>query len=549
MENDGRSGKKAWLLAAAWVVLLAGVCLAFRSCFAEMWSRWFPMWNKEQGLYNRVVGGESYYTHGPIIPLVSLLIVLLLVRHTKIIVRPSPRAGLAVLLASLFLHLAACFARVNFAQGFALLGVVVGMVLLLWGRPVFRRLWFPVAFLAFMVPLPDVTIGEANYWLSRGAAWMGVELANLAGVVVSRKGVEVFLMGDKHLTIANVCNGLRTLISLLAFGALYAYVCRLRGAGRLVLFVLTVPVAVVANGIRILVLILVADIWDVKTALGWFHDSSGIMIYVLAFLFMFGLERFILWFLRKIRRPVAVVPLFHDVRRGPEDEGQWGRLIGAARSRTAWVAAVLVLLTAGGVYYLGRSAPTVWAANVAANALPDEMTVGGRRMYGQRQTIDRKTLGILETEDYFYSHYVGAGALPVDFCIIFSQDNRKGIHPPEQCLQGSGEGIVHRADLVVDRVPGRGEVPCRELITQSGPNRYYFLYTYKCGRTYTRSFWGQQWTIFANGLLSRDASGALIRISTPVVGSEDSARQWCMEFMRTAIPRLDETLQVQRSTK
>ncbi|HUT57788.1 MAG TPA: EpsI family protein, partial [Phycisphaerae bacterium] len=498
-------------------------------------------------LYGRIVEGESYYTHGPIIPVVSLFIIWMLIRHTKVPVRPNRRLGLAVLLAGLFLHLMACFARVNFAQGFAFVAIVPGLVLLLWGWPALRRLWFPIAFLVFMIPLPEVTIYDLNFRLKMFATDLGVWLANMVGVIASHSGNRVFLTGDKSLVIANVCNGLRTLISLLAFGALYAYVCRLRGLWRLGLFLMTIPVAVVSNAIRVVLLIAVADIWDVKAATGWVHDSSGVLIYVLAFLFMFGLERLILWARRVLSRPAVVIPLFDDVRRGPEDEGQWGRMVLAVGGRASWIGVAVLLLTAGGVYYLGRSVPSLWTEKVAESALPSELVVNGQRLWGHRRVMDKKVLGILETEDYFYSVYDGPGVAPVDFCVIFSQDNRKGTHPPDQCLEGSGEGIIQKGSVVVDQVDGRGRVPCRELMVQTKTGRQYFLYTYKCGESYTASFWRQQLTIFGNGLLSRDASGALIRLSVPLVSNVEQSRQWCTEFMRVAIPHLDRSLRAQRS--
>ena len=76
-----------------------------------------------------------------------------------------------------------------------------------------------------MVPLPEVSIAHLNFRLKMLAADWGVRLVNLTGILAERDGNRVFLEGDKSLVIANVCNGLRTLITVIAFGALYAYVC------------------------------------------------------------------------------------------------------------------------------------------------------------------------------------------------------------------------------------------------------------------------------------------------------------------------------------
>lgn len=537
--NQSRSSRPALV---AWLVLVAGLAAAYAQTFSEMWTRWFPAWRQANlGVYDRLVGGESYYTHGPLVPLVSLLIAVLLVRHTSIPVRPRPWAGLAVLGLSLLLHLAAVMARVNFVSAFSLIGVLAGLVLLWWGGAALRRLAFPLAFLAFMVPLPEVSIAQLNFRLKLAAADWGVALAHVLGVAVERSGNVVFLEGDKTLVIANVCNGLRTLISLLAFGAIYAYVCRLRGLWRVALFLMSVPVAVVSNAGRIVSLILVADIWDVKTATGTYHDASGLLIYGLAFLLMFGLERLVLEVRRSLGRPADIRPLFQDVERAA-GEDPWAGLAGGAGARTAWAAAALLLLAAGGTWALNRTVPSVWNQQMARQALPATIDIAGRAWTGRDLVMDENTLAILETRDYLYRRYTADGENPVDFCIIFSRDNRKGTHPPDLCLEGGGQDIVEKRDVVVHGVAGRGDLACRALVVHSGARAEYFLYVYKCGSSYTPSFWTQQAVIFTNGLLSRNASGALIRVSTPVAGDVEAANRRSMQMLGSAIPYLDAAL-------
>jgi EpsI family protein len=532
--------RRRWLSLAVFLLLAGGIVGAFGGCVIEMWARWFPAWHRSGlGLYQRLVGGESYYTHGPLVPLVSALIAVLLIRHTRITIKPDRALGLLTSLFFLALHLLALIARrVNFVSGFALVGLIAGLVLLMWGRPALRRLWFPIAFLAFMVPLPELLIADLNFSLKMIASKLGVGAANILGILADRDGNRVVLDGNKTFVIANVCNGLRTLISLLAFGAIYAYVCRLKGWWRLLLFVMSIPVAVISNAVRIVGLIVVADVWDVPTAVGWFHDVSGLAIYLVAFLLMFSIERLILMGRRMAGKPAVVTPLFADVRRTDQDEGQGKRLLATLDGRKGAFATVAVIVTALLTWHINRTLPLNWHAAGAAKAVPQELSMDGRDFHGYGQKLDEQTLTILETRDYIYNRYVSPGVAPIDLCVIFSQDNRKGTHPPDLCLQGSGDGIINKGDLAVER-QGGGTVPCRELIVQSASSRLYFLYTYKCGAEYTSSFWRQQFDIVLNGLRGRDATGALVRVSMPVTGDVDEARRWCSRFMQQALPHLD----------
>jgi len=577
METIKQSDRRSWRTVVLWLVLLAGLGLSFGHNFAEMWVRWFPAWHhSEWSVYKRLMEGESYYTHAPLVPLVSLIIAMLLIRHTSIPVRPSLRWGVPVLVAFLLGHMLACLARVNFASGFAFIGVLAGLVLLLWGTRAMRRLWFPVALLVFMVPLPEVSIAQLNFRLKMFAADWGVRIAEFIGVLVEREGNTVHLEGHKTLVIANVCNGLRTLISLLAFGSLYAYVCRLRRGWRIFLFLCSVPVAVIANSVRIVTLIIVADVWNAEVATGWYHDFSGIFIFVLAFLLMFALEKLILGAHKLVGRPLKVLPLFHGQLRAPDDTGQWPRMVCAGGAYRGVAAAVLVGLSAGGAWWLSRTISTQFSDQQLAGAVPRKVLVEGMQWEfdpAENRQLDEQTKIILENPSCLIRMYRSMGAAEerwVELCVIFSKDNRKGVHPPDLCLEGGGQDIVEKREVVLRNVEGLGDVPCRSLIVQrSGKGdpatgqpartvKQYFLYTYKCGDRYTTSFWVQQYAIFMNGLLNRNASGALIRAWTVIqptraqdpagsggaadAANVEAARRHAAGILRAALPHLHKNL-------
>ena len=530
----------------ALLLMPASVVAVYSRTIAILWMRWFPAWNQSGStIYQRIVGGESYYTHGPLTVLVSLVTALLLIRYTRIAVEPRPRLGGFFLLMGLMVHLVASLARVTFVSAFSMVGILAALILMLWGVQALRRLWFALAMLLFAVPLPEVTIAELNFRLKTMAAGWGVGMANAFGIVAVRSGNKVFLEGGNDLVIANVCSGLRTLISLLAFGALYAYVCRLRRWWRLVLFTLALPAAVTSNAVRILSLIVIADRFGVDAAIGWFHGFSGLMIFGLAVAMMFCFERLILLVQRLTGRGGPATPPLHEMRLGQENTGQWHRLGRALQAPAASAATAILLLAAAATWYLNRNPNTSAAVEHLTAILPAQLEIGGHTFRSYEMPLDKQTLAVLETPEYMYRRYVSDGGQPaaLDFCLIFTRDNRKGIHPPDLCLEGGGQNIISKADVTVSGVPGRGDVPCRELVVQAGRELRYYLYVYKCAGTYTPSFWRQQLAIFSNGLLSRNSAGALIRISTPITPQQpDRARHGAFALLRQSIPCVDKAL-------
>lgn len=261
------------------LTLLFGLLMAWS--ISNIWIRW----NNPNG----------YYQHGPLIFPISVAMAFLIIRKEGLILASTGASrvwGMMIVLAALAIHLVCMFARVTFVSGFMIIPLYAGCMLYLGGWPMLRRLWFPVAFLAFMIPLPDITIYNINFHLKLFAADASTALVNLAGIPVFGKGSEIFLTGGKHLMVDDMCGGLRSLISLMAFATLFSYACRVRGYKRWILFFSAVPIAVAANIVRITVLIVVAHFFGTSLTQpgGWVHDSMGLAVFVVAFCLMFAEE-------------------------------------------------------------------------------------------------------------------------------------------------------------------------------------------------------------------------------------------------------------------
>jgi exosortase len=100
-------------------------------------------------------------------------------------------------------------------------------------------------------------------------------------VLLRRDGMSLFLAGGE-LRVENPCSGLRSLIALLATGAVFAYLQPGRAWRRALLFLSAIPVAMAANVVRITLLLLVAHYVGIPQATGKFHDWSGVALYAVA---------------------------------------------------------------------------------------------------------------------------------------------------------------------------------------------------------------------------------------------------------------------------
>jgi exosortase len=258
----------------------AGVGVTFVAMYWEVF--------KTLALNYRLV--DSYYSHGFLVPLVSVYLVWRKrAELSRIPITPSIWGYPLLLSACLFLLLSDLL-------GFGILGnvslmlMVPGLVLLLLGAEYARRLWFPMAFLLFMIPIPASITQSFALRIKLLATEGAVDLARAVGLSVVRDGSYILFKNDQ-LLVGEVCGGLRSLIALLALGALVSYFARGSRWARGLLFVLSAPVAVGANIVRIFFLCVVAYFAGSASATGFVHDVSGFFIFVVALMAMLLLER------------------------------------------------------------------------------------------------------------------------------------------------------------------------------------------------------------------------------------------------------------------
>jgi exosortase len=244
------------------------------------------------------------YSHGPLVPLASLAIAWLR-RDRLAAAPPRPDArGLALVAAACALQVAGMRADVFTLQGWSLVVMAFGLSLTFLGGPRTRVLWFPLAYLGFMLTFPPIVVNQLGFALKEVTIAASTAIAEALGVLLRRDGMSLYLAGGE-LRVENPCSGLRSLIALLATGAVFAYFQRGGPGRRALLFVSAVPVAMAANVVRITLLLLVAHYAGLPQATGAFHDVSGVLLYAAALAGLLGMRRLLA---RRPARPAAARP-------------------------------------------------------------------------------------------------------------------------------------------------------------------------------------------------------------------------------------------------
>lgn len=446
----------------------------------------------------------GYYSHGWLVPFV---VGFLLWRKRKALAACPRRAylpGLFLLLPALLTQLLATLLQVGFLSGLALLGVIAGLVLTLLGPQFFRLALFPIAFLAFMVPIPELVIDTISFRMKLLSAGVATAVADAFGLVAVREGSFIRIPGGT-LVVDDVCSGLKYLIALMAFGALYAHLSSVRTWQKWGLFLLSVPISFLANIGRVTLMVIVGYQWGVAQVEKWyFHDLFGFVLFIVAFVCLFAVESLMLARPPPLRTgkeegaraavserpPPAATP---PAPQPPHD----------ARRLGVGILCALAVVAALSIYIGWRR--HVSPASDILNGIP--RSVGD--WTGVDEALDKRSYEILGTRDVLARSYVNSRGDQVSFLIVLAQQTPSRTHPPEQCLSGEGYTILGASDR--DFGVGSQAVPIRELQLSRSQGQRLSWHFYKSGDHLTTSYWAHQIAVALRRVKNPRAADVLIR--------------------------------------
>jgi len=199
-------------------------------------------------------------------------------------------AGVVVLAVSLIVFIAGRYGSELFLTRVSMIGVLAGLILFLAGWAYLRILAFPLAFLLFMIPLPAIIFNQIAFPLQLLASRLGEMTISASGVPVLREG-NVLLLPGRTLEVAEACSGIRSLLSLLMLAIVLGYFSERRIGSRVAIAIAAIPIAVIANAIRVAGTGLASYWISPAAAEGFFHSFSGWLMFVVALVGLLAVHR------------------------------------------------------------------------------------------------------------------------------------------------------------------------------------------------------------------------------------------------------------------
>lgn len=233
---------------------------------------------------------DANFSHGFFVPAFSLFVLWRDRARLGLQPRQPSSWGLLVVVFALSVLIVGVLGAELFLSRISLLLLIAGLVIFFQGWPLFRAALFPWAFLILMIPIPAIVFTQITLPLQILASKVAALLLPLAGVPVLREG-NVIHLPAMTLEVAEACSGIRSLLSLATLAIIYGYLAEARIWVRVVLALASIPIAVAANGVRIVVTGLLVQYWDPDKAEGFFHAFSGWLVFVVSLAMLVLLHR------------------------------------------------------------------------------------------------------------------------------------------------------------------------------------------------------------------------------------------------------------------
>jgi len=237
-------------------------------------------WSTEQG------------AHGPIVLATGIWLIHQL-RHEipPLMKRGNLALAFALLVPCLILYVVARITTTLEVEGLGLYLCLIVAFYAYCGTAVMRLLWFPTFYFIFLFPPPDSLVATLTQPLKINISRAAVALLDACGMTIARKGV-IIQVDQYDILVAAACAGLNSIISLSAIGLFYIYV-RHNANWRyaLLLMIAILPVAILANFVRVVLLILITDFAGDAWAQGFLHGFAGMVMFAVALLSIFGIDR------------------------------------------------------------------------------------------------------------------------------------------------------------------------------------------------------------------------------------------------------------------
>jgi exosortase len=222
------------------------------------------------------------FSHGFVVPLFAGWMLWEKRAELQAIPRRANWSGIPLVLLAIGTLLAGVYGAELFFSRISFILLLAGIVLTLYGTAMLRQTGVALAILLLAIPIPSIVFNQITFPLQLLASQVASGILPLFGVPILREG-NVIQLPAMRLEVAEACSGIRSLMSLFTLAVVLGHFLERSRWRRILLSLSSIPIAVAANAVRIVGTGLCVQFWDPDKALGFFHEFSGWVMFVISF--------------------------------------------------------------------------------------------------------------------------------------------------------------------------------------------------------------------------------------------------------------------------
>ena len=475
---------------------------------------------------------QEEYSHGFLIPVVTVSLLWFRREALRASLQQPSWAGPIAILLAMGMHVTGGLSAIYILSQLEFILALFGLVLGIGGFSLLRTALVPILFLLFAIPMPYFINSLVSFKLQLISSELGTYFIRMFQIPVYRDG-NIIDLGNYKLQVVEACSGLRYIYPLLSLGFLAAYFCNVPFWQRCLLFLSTVPLTILMNGVRIGLVGITVNYWGTQAANDVLHFFEGWIIFVLC-AGVLMLE--IYCFARASDK--TFFEMFCLPRGTPKSSGMMRVKAG---SQLPLVCSLLLLCITGIAIINVSGRPEIIPDRFRFVAFPERIGTWQGHAILLEPEIERGLVGL---DDYLLSDYKGRGGKGINFYVAYYPSQRRGEspHSPIVCIPGDGWQIVKTERT--SYAEGGVEFPFRRVVIERNSIKQVVYYWFEeRGRKIADEFLAK-WYLFADAVVMNRTDGALVRLTTQIYDGEieRDADQRLHDFMRTAVPILTDYL-------
>jgi exosortase D (VPLPA-CTERM-specific) len=479
------------------------------------------------------------YSFALVIPFVSAYIIW---KKRKIIaampVKPSWRGGIFVFL-FLIVSIYGILGSSPSVVRCALPLMILSITLFCYGWQRFTVLLYPFSLLLFMIPLPTLLQTKIGVPLKYLSTKLGEIMLRAVGVSVYVEG-NIIDLGVTQLQVVDACSGLRYILPLLGLGVIFVYFFEKTRWKKILLVLITIPISILANGLRIGITGYLAQHYGLKAAEGFFHGFSGWLIFVFAIVLLISAYMLLRWAARSDSVGQFNRPLPNSALR-----------IKASESNKIPVAITCIALLVGGLLNFTTAALPPVSIQNGFSAFPLIL----KNWHGRMETMDARIIELSGAEEAFNATYLSPDGEIVSLYMGYRSspftESENFFHSPNVCLPSLGWKTLESENRIITEVPAFGEIKVRKMLIEKMGLRQLVYYWFQTKKHVSADVNINRFHLTLHALFKDNTHDLFIRPISPLQPTESvtDAEKRLDRFVRILMADLLDFLQKSQSTK